>query len=161
MAPADGAHGFIPPPDAEDPIIRSHLVGAGEQVRSKSQTERFGGPGIEDQFELGRLLYRQISRLCSLQNAIDEIGGPFHLCAQVNAETRESARLGKRRIIGNDREPGAQSQRRNLGGVSGEERLHDHSLCAVAFQGSKQLRIRHPQHAAPTEPIPSSRSCQR
>ena len=104
------------PYSAADPAIQSPRR-RGRAGRRQRQTERLGGFGIDDQFELGRLLHRQVGRLCALQNAIDEIGGPFHLRCEIDTETGEAARLGKRGVIGDDREVGGQSQRRNLGGV--------------------------------------------
>ena len=43
------------------------LVGTGEQRWRHGQPERLGGPQIDDQLELGRLLYWQVGRLSALQ----------------------------------------------------------------------------------------------
>jgi hypothetical protein len=42
---------------------RDHLVGNGEQVRRNGKAKCFGSLEVDDQFELGRLLNRQIRRL--------------------------------------------------------------------------------------------------
>jgi hypothetical protein len=39
-----------------------HLIGAGKQHRRHLQAERLGGLQVEDEFELGRLLDREVGR---------------------------------------------------------------------------------------------------
>src|SRR5262249_30952197 len=51
------------------------LVDAGEDRWRNRQTQRVSGFAVDDQLKPGRLFDRQISRLCALQNAADEIGG--------------------------------------------------------------------------------------
>ena len=51
----------------------NYLVGAGEDQRRDSEAERPGG--LDDEFECGRLLDRKISRLSSLQDAVDIVSG--------------------------------------------------------------------------------------
>src|SRR6516162_3063967 len=46
-----------------------HLVGAGEQGRWNFDADSFGGLQIDDEFEFGRLYYRQVCRLLVLENA--------------------------------------------------------------------------------------------
>jgi hypothetical protein len=53
----------------------NYLVGAGEGRRRDSQAERPRGFGVDDEFECGRLLNRKISRLSSLQDAVDIASG--------------------------------------------------------------------------------------
>ena len=53
----------------------NYLVGAGEDRRRDSQAERPRGFGVDDEFECGRLLNRKISRLSSLQDAVDIASG--------------------------------------------------------------------------------------
>src|SRR5947209_8103442 len=39
-----------------------HLVGGGEQRRRHGEAERLGSPEVNDEVELGRLLYRHVGR---------------------------------------------------------------------------------------------------
>ena len=48
-------------------VLFDHLVGAGE-------AERFGVREIDDKIEFGRLLDRNVSRLRSAQNFVDQFG---------------------------------------------------------------------------------------
>src|SRR5262249_6159138 len=53
----------------------NHRVREGEQFVWYRKPERVGGPEINDQIELNWLLDRNLSRLCSAQYLVDEIGG--------------------------------------------------------------------------------------
>src|SRR5205823_7276669 len=44
------------------------LVGAGEERLRHGQAQRLGGLQVDDQLELGRLLYRQVGRLLALED---------------------------------------------------------------------------------------------
>ena len=46
-----------------------HLVSAAEQRAGNSEPERPGGPEVEEQFDLRRLLHRQIGRLLILKDS--------------------------------------------------------------------------------------------
>src|SRR6516165_11554447 len=45
-----------------------HLVGEREQLVRNLEAERLGGRDVDDEIELGRLLDRQVVRLCPTQN---------------------------------------------------------------------------------------------
>jgi hypothetical protein len=49
-----------------------HLVGGGQQRFRDGKAERLGGFEVDHQFELGRLLNRQIGGASALEDAIDE-----------------------------------------------------------------------------------------
>src|SRR5258708_40293154 len=53
-----------------------HLVGALQQRCRHFDAKRLCGLQIDHQFELGRLLDRQVARLRTLENLVDEDGGP-------------------------------------------------------------------------------------
>src|SRR5262249_16415132 len=46
-----------------------HLAGAGEKRRWNFDADSFGGLQIDNEFEFGRLYYRQVCRLLALENA--------------------------------------------------------------------------------------------
>jgi hypothetical protein len=48
-----------------------YLIGAERKCRRDIQPKRLGCPHVDHQFELGRLLHRQIARLTTPQNTID------------------------------------------------------------------------------------------
>jgi hypothetical protein len=52
-----------------------HLVGAAAQHRWHFEVKRFRGLQIDDQLEFGRLVKRDISRIGTSKNLIDEVGG--------------------------------------------------------------------------------------
>src|SRR5262245_4969468 len=53
----------------------NHLVGAGEQAIRHGEAENFGGLEVDHQLVFGRRLYREVSRLLALEDAIDVAGG--------------------------------------------------------------------------------------
>src|SRR6266568_150431 len=46
-----------------------HLVGSAEECGRHSEAERLGGLQVDNEFELGRLLHRQVCGLLTLKNA--------------------------------------------------------------------------------------------
>jgi hypothetical protein len=51
-----------------------HLIGAAEQHRWHFEAKRFRSLEIDDQFEFGRLIKRDISRIGTSKNLIDVVG---------------------------------------------------------------------------------------
>src|SRR6516164_4458829 len=59
-----------------------HLVGKNEHAGRNSEAERLGGGQVDDEIELGRLLDRDVARLCSAQNLVDVVGSAPELVRQ-------------------------------------------------------------------------------
>ena len=68
-----------------------HLVGAGQQPRRNGQRERFGGPQVNDQLELGRRLHGKLARLGALEDLVDVIRGLAKLLREVGAVRDKAA----------------------------------------------------------------------
>ena len=64
-------HAAVAPPSNVMNSRRSldHLVGTCEQGPWDGETERFGGPEIDDQLHFRHLLHRQVCRSFTLENA--------------------------------------------------------------------------------------------
>src|SRR6516162_6454562 len=63
---------FVPKADIR---LFDHLIGEHEEVVWHFDPERPGGFEIDDEFEFGRLLDRDVAGLGPAQNLIDELGG--------------------------------------------------------------------------------------
>src|SRR5215470_17473199 len=70
-----------------------HLVGAHEQGRSDGEPKGFGSCKVENEFDLGRELYRQIGRLLALQNSVHVVGGSAIVLTQIDAIADQAAVL--------------------------------------------------------------------
>ena len=70
------------------------LVGAGEDKRWDRHTERLRRLRVDDQFELARLLDREIGGLGSFQDAVDKIGHAPRRLEEVRAVGQKPAALG-------------------------------------------------------------------
>src|SRR5712664_826601 len=73
--------------------LYDHLVGAGEQCRWHNDVKRLCGLQIDHQFELGRLFDRQVGGLRTLENLVDENGGPTIKVSVISSVGQEEARL--------------------------------------------------------------------
>src|SRR5437868_2588701 len=47
-----------------------HLIGTHQDRFGDRDAERFGGLEVDDQLELGRLLYGEVARLCALEDLV-------------------------------------------------------------------------------------------
>jgi hypothetical protein len=72
---ADRRHVSKVPNSEVGGFLFDHLVGPGEQCRWHGEAERPSGLEIDYQFELGRLLGRQVRRLRTLENLVNEARG--------------------------------------------------------------------------------------
>src|SRR5438105_8121649 len=70
-----------------------HLVGAGEECRWHNDAKRLCGLQIDHQLELGRLFDRQVGRLRTLENLVDESGGPTIQISNVSSVAQKEAGL--------------------------------------------------------------------
>jgi hypothetical protein len=68
-----------------------HLIGAAEQHRWHFEAERFRSLEIDTQLEFGRLVKRDISRIGTPKNLIDEVGGAAIDFRLVNRMSHQSA----------------------------------------------------------------------
>jgi hypothetical protein len=62
-------------PNSEVGASFYHLVGASEEARRNFETKRLRGFQVNYEHEFGRLLDRQVGRLRTLENPVDEDGG--------------------------------------------------------------------------------------
>src|ERR1019366_9359214 len=79
-------HQIAPIPVMERSLF-NHLVSADEQRWRHGQAEYLGGSEIYDELKLCRLFDRQISRICTLENAIDKIS-----CTPVQVDEASTVR---------------------------------------------------------------------
>src|SRR6266704_1652047 len=70
-----------------------NLVGADQQCRWHGDAKRLCGLQIDHQFELGRLFDRQVGRLRTLENLVDEDGGPTIKISIIGPVAQKEARL--------------------------------------------------------------------
>ena len=70
-----------------------HLVGAGEEREWDRQAERPRGLQIDHQLEPGRLLYRQVTRLCTLRDPLNILGDPLEQHVDVGTIREQPAGL--------------------------------------------------------------------
>jgi hypothetical protein len=62
-----------------------HLVGGEQQFLWDGETQRLGGPEIDDEIELDRHLNRKLRWLCAIENAIDIGGGATNYIFKVGS----------------------------------------------------------------------------
>jgi hypothetical protein len=78
-------------PTAEVAVSFDHHVGEEEHGLRDAQPERLRGLEADYEFEFGRLLDRQIARVCTLQDAIDVTCRLAELFRQIGTVGNEAA----------------------------------------------------------------------
>src|SRR6266704_2940887 len=73
----------------------NHFVGAAEQHRWHFEAERFRSLEIDTQIEFGRLEKRDISRISTFKNLVDEIGKEAIDARKVGRISHQSANFDK------------------------------------------------------------------
>ncbi len=87
---------MCPGPDSCTAAIAAsfdHLIGANEHCRWHNDAKRLCGLQIDHQLELGRLFDRQVGRLRTLENLVDENGGPTKYIWIIRSVGQKEARL--------------------------------------------------------------------
>src|SRR5215208_1376279 len=97
------------------------LVGAGEQRLRHGEAERVSGLQVDHQFELGRLLDRQIGRLGALEDLSDVNAGLAENSREARSIADQSARLSELTRDIDRRDGMARGQRRQSHYPAGEE----------------------------------------
>ena len=99
---------------------RSHSITSSarseERIRDR-QAEPLGGRKIDDKFESGRLLDRNIAGLRTAQNLVDQLGRAPELMREVWAVGHETARFNKRAGIEDRRQSRAERKRHDASTV--------------------------------------------
>jgi hypothetical protein len=80
------------------PALFDHLVGAGEHGRWHGESQFLCGLEIDHQFVLGRRLYRKISRLLAIEDAIDISGRAPILVDKIGSIGDQAASDGERAL---------------------------------------------------------------
>src|SRR5262249_28440019 len=74
-------------------LLFDHLVGEDVELRRDRYPESVGGLTIDHQVEFGRLLDRQVARLCALENLVDERRGATEEIEEVLAIAHQPTSL--------------------------------------------------------------------
>src|SRR5437763_12828841 len=72
-----------------------HLVGERKKAIRHGKVERFRGPHVDDELEVGGLDHRQVGRLLAFQDASDVHADLMIAAVQVRAVAHQAGRLGK------------------------------------------------------------------
>src|SRR6516164_2907721 len=98
-----------------------HLVSAQQERLWDRQAEPLGGREIDDKFESGRLLDRNIAGLRTAQNLVDQLGGAPEQVWEVWSVGHQTARLNKRAGIEDRRQSRAERKRHDASTVGVNE----------------------------------------
>ena len=107
-----------------------HLVGAGEQHRWHDDAKRLCGLQIDHKLVLGRLFDRQVGRLRTLEDLVDESSGPTLKICRIRTVGQKEARLRVLSLERGDWQPISEGHVRNLAAIVEQHSisLHDERL---------------------------------
>ena len=74
---------FVPKADIRKSL--DDLVSSQEERLRDSETESFGSLEVDDELKLGRVLHRQVGRLCAAQYAVDILRALLKLIYRIKA----------------------------------------------------------------------------
>ena len=97
--------------------------------RRDREAERLGGGQVDDQIKLGRLLDRQVARLCSAQNIVDVIGSTSEQVRKIRSIGHQTSRIDVLARAIDRRQPGAHSQNVDTNPVGNDERVANNIKC--------------------------------
>src|SRR5262249_61937299 len=120
--PQVGKFHFDPPPCYTS---LDHLVGKADQGIEKVQSQRLGGPEIDDKFELGGLLHRNVGRLGALKDLPDVESGPPEQVMEVWSVRHERAFFRPASQLVNGRQSRARCQCENASLMRKKDRVLD------------------------------------
>ena len=109
-----------------------HLVGAAEQRERNRDTERFGSLEIDEQFDFGDLLNRQVAGLLALENAANLDASKMIQLGNVASIAHQTASRSEFRVLIDRRHSVAERQPAEFFAATTEERIRrDHERLSL------------------------------
>jgi hypothetical protein len=103
----------------------NHLIRPLQERRRDRQTERLGGLEVDEELELGGLLYREVGGPDAFEDLVDVQGSlPEHVI-KIRAVRHEGARMGVLREAADGRKPALESNFGDLRSLREEDGRHE------------------------------------